>query len=264
MEKRQTKMNIGRPDLDTDGLRRAFAFDLGEAITLASSEIRDVTDLIEERPAMVFAIALMEKCSRLVMAMRELVDLDLDDCASALTRSVVDHVSLGLWLLDDPDAHFDLAVGDYRKHLEKMAKLEPIPNAEGLRRFDQLMKSILGHTQNRTMPVFDERAYGRTPEMRALYRELSGDIHSNFGVALGALDPKDDRLILNDRSRPGSGIMPVLMAAILTCYLSREIHRVMKWGFEEDHEGVIGSLKSLVNPSFDYFEMWHDRKDDAT
>jgi hypothetical protein len=142
-----------------------------------------------------FIIGLLERSRRLLRAMLFLYQNDYGDCSEALCRSILEHCATGLWLLDDIEGRFEIAL---RAHLRELRILKDLGLQRALNSYQglsELIRSRWGDaTREAQLPPITQRLIGPMAKREFFYRELCARMHSSIlSAAMGlipVIDPK--------------------------------------------------------------------------
>jgi hypothetical protein len=140
-----------------------------------------------------FIIGLLERSRRLLRAMLFLYQNDYGDCSEGLCRSILEHCATGLWLLDDIEVRFEIAL---RAHLRELRILKDLGLQRALNSYQELSELIRSRwgdgTREAQLPPITQRLVGPMAQREFFYRELCARVHSSILSAAMGLIPVID------------------------------------------------------------------------
>lgn len=136
-----------------------------------------------------FIIGLLERSCRLLRAMLFLYQNDYGDCSEALCRSILEHCATGLWLLEDIEGRFEIALRAHLRELRILKDLGLQKAVNNYQAFSELIGSRWGDaTREAQLPPITQRLIGPMAQREFFYRELCARVHSSIlSAALGLI-----------------------------------------------------------------------------
>jgi hypothetical protein len=147
-----------------------------------------------------FIIGLLERSRRLLRAMLFLYQNDYGDCSEAPCRSIFEHCATGIWMLEDIQGRFEIAL---RAHLRELRILKDLGSQKAVnsyQSFSELIGSRWGNaTREAKLPPITQRLIGPMAQREFVYRELCARVHSSIiSSALGIIPVIDGNKSLHE------------------------------------------------------------------